>query len=221
MLSTIYMKILESQPRRYDRGVDWLSLGRVGEIRRRIVKVHVREGMHILEMGTGTGTLAVMAARKGARVLGFDISSAMLEVARTRVERAGLGERIELREMGVAGMEGLPEGRFDLVAAVLVFSELTPEERSYALRQALRVLRPGGRLVIADEALPRNLLSRALYHTARFPLRVLTFALTQTTTHPVEGLEEAAAAEGFTVKESERSSLDAFLCMTAVKEAGD
>jgi ubiquinone/menaquinone biosynthesis C-methylase UbiE len=220
MLSYIYMKILESQPRRYDRGVDWLSLGRAGEIRRRIVKDHVGEGTRVLEIGTGTGALALLAARKGARVLGFDISAPMLEVARARVREAGLGERIELREMGVAGMDALPGESFDLVTAVLVFSELTPEERSYALRQAMRVLRPGGRLVIADEALPRKPLSRALYHAVRFPLKVLTFALTQTATHPAEGLEQATAAEGFKVVESERSSLDAFLYTTALKESG-
>lgn len=221
MFSYIYMKILESQPKRYDRGIRWLSLGHADAFKRRIVEEYVREGSSLLEIGTGTGSFAVMAARKSANVLAFDISPGMLEVARKKIESEKLEHRVELREMGVALMDKLDAGSFDLVVANLVFSELSPDERSYTLHQAFRLLRQDGRLVIADETKPKSPMKRFLYHTVRVPLMLFTFALTQTTTSPVIGIEELVTSEGFRIERIERSSMGSFFCLTALKESSE
>lgn len=218
MLSYVYMRILESQPRRYDRGIAMLSLGRSERARRRLVADNVRPADRVLEIGSGTGTSAILAARAGAQVLGFDVSAAMLAVAREKVAAAGLGERIELREMGVGDMDQLADERFDVVMATLVFSELSPEEQDYALRHASRVLRAGGRLAIADEARPRGLAHRLLHGAARAPLLLVTFALTQTTTRAVAELSGRVRRAGFRVEVEERSALDSFLYLVAVAE---
>lgn len=218
MSSYIYMKILESQPHRYDRGIALLSLGQADRFKQRIVEEHVRAGTRMLEIGAGTGTMAMMAARAGAAVFGFDVSGAMLEVARHKVEASGLGEKVELVEMGVSGMDRLEESSFDLVASTLVFSELSHDERGYALRQAYRALKPGGRLVIADEARPRGVARRLIHSLVRVPLLVVTFALTQTSTRAVEGLEEQVKETGFNLESVERSTLDSFIYLRARKE---
>lgn len=219
MFSYIYMKILESRPRRYDRGVRWLSFGHSEEVRRKIAQEHVEEGSRVLEIGVGTGTFALLAAQKGASVLGFDISPGMLEVAEGKIHEAGMGGRIELRRMGVAQMDELEEAGFDLVAAMLVFSELSPDEQDYSLHHCHRVLKPGGKLVVADETRPRGLLKKILYHAVRAPLLAATYLATQTTTKAVTGIEEAAKAVGFRTETMELGGLGSFFVLTAVKVA--
>lgn len=218
MSSYIYMKILESQPHRYDRGIALLSLGQADRFKRRIVEENVRAGTRMLEIGAGTGTMALMAVSAGALVYGFDVSGAMLDVAREKIEAAGLGEKVELVEMGVSGMDRLEGSSFDLVASTLVFSELSHDERAYALREAFRALKPGGRLVIADEARPRSAARRLVHSLVRIPLLVVTFALTQTSTRAVEGLEDQVKEAGFVLEIVERYSFDSFIFLTAGKE---
>lgn len=184
---------------------------------RRLVQDNVRQGASVLDVGCGTGTAALLAARAGARVIGFDHSGGMLAVARAKVETAGLADRIELIEMGVSGMDRFAGESFDVVFSTLVFSELSPDERSYVLRHALRVLRAGGRLAIADEVRPAALGTRLLYGALRLPLAVVTFALTQTSTRPVAGLPDLVRGAGFRVEREERSALDSFLYLVASK----
>jgi demethylmenaquinone methyltransferase/2-methoxy-6-polyprenyl-1,4-benzoquinol methylase len=218
MSSYVYMKILESQPRRYDRGIAWLSLGQSGKIKRRIVDELVVPGSRVLDIGCGTGALAVLAAKKGARVTGFDVSGGMLDVARRKVDSENLGEKIELVEMGIAGMDRLSDASFDLVASTLVFSELSGDERVYALRHGFRVLVPGGSLVLADEVRPESMRKRFVCGLLRAPLVLLTFLLTQTTTRPVDSPENLVVEAGFRIERAERSRLGSFLYLVGVKD---
>ena len=165
MHSYVYMKILESQPNRYDRGICWLSWGQSERVKRQIVAGHVTAGSRVLDIGCGTGTLAVLAAQKGAQVIGFDVSPGMLAVARRKVTAGGLEERIELHEAGVAEMAKFRRASFDLVTATLVFSELSCDEQTYVLGQAHRILKPGGHLAVADEVKPRSV-GKRLVHAA-------------------------------------------------------
>ena len=221
MSSYIYMKILESQPERYDRGIALLSLGAAPRAQRRLVGQNVRADMRALEIGCGTGSLTLLAARAGAQVQGFDVSPGMLEVARGKVRAERLEDRVELLEMGVSGMDSFADESYDLVMATLVFSELSTDEQRYALAQAHRVLRPGGRLALADEARPEGWAQRLLHGLVRFGLLIVTFVLTQTTTRAVEGLPEQVARAGFRIEIQERSSLGSFLYLVARKDAAD
>jgi demethylmenaquinone methyltransferase/2-methoxy-6-polyprenyl-1,4-benzoquinol methylase len=215
--SYVYMKILESRPERYDRGIALLSLGAADRCKRRLVEDNVAPESRVLEIGTGTGTMAVLAAERGAHVLAFDISAAMLDVAQKKVDAAEVADRVELREMGVSGMDELLDASFDLVMSTLVFSELSPDEQRYALHHAHRVLDAGGRLAIADEARPRSLGRRVLHGAVRVPLAVVTFVLTQTSTSAVQGLSARVSEAGFAVEREDRSALDSFVYLIATK----
>ena len=94
------MKILESRPQRYDWGIDFLTKGQAGTIKEHIVTNFVRSGMAILDVGCGTGDLAVGAARAGAFVTGVDISEGMLAVAQDRVKKNGLENKVVLHHAG-------------------------------------------------------------------------------------------------------------------------
>jgi len=102
-------------------------------------------GRRVLDVGTGDGTYAIEAARRGAHVTGIDVDPAMLAAARSRSDCAGVS--VALRE---ARAEELPfdDGAFDIVLAVTVLC-FVPDARG-AVREMARVLAPGGRLVLGE-----------------------------------------------------------------------
>jgi enediyne biosynthesis protein CalE5 len=108
----------------------------------------LRPGLSVLDLGTGTGSVALRAAglvAPGGRVVGVDISPAMLATARRRVATAGI-DNVTFRE---GSGEAIPEGdrAVDVVLASLCLMYVI--DRAAAAREIVRVLRPGGRVVAA------------------------------------------------------------------------
>lgn len=217
MSTFVLMRLLESAPRRYDLGIWLLSLGRIELVHARMAE-QVEAAEHVLDIGCGTGSLACRCAEKGAQVTGIDISPQMLDVAREKVEAAGLEDHVELREMSAIDLdEAFPEASFDVVVSSLVFSELSEDEQGFVLRECHRLLRDGGRLVVADEVVPRRWSLRLLNRILRLPLVLLTYILTQTTTRGVVSLEERIAGAGFAIRSAERSLLGGMELVVAAK----
>jgi ubiquinone/menaquinone biosynthesis C-methylase UbiE len=217
MSTFVLMRLLESAPRRYDLGIRLLSLGRNERMHEQMAE-QVEAGERLLDIGCGTGSLALRCARRGARVTGIDISPQMLDVARRKVAAAGLTDELELREMSALDLdEAFPEKSFDVIMSSLVFSELSEDEQRFVLRQCRRLLTDGGRLLVADEVAPRSWPLRLLSRALRLPLVVLTYILTQTTTRAVAGLEEKIAGAGFAIRSAERSLLGGLELVVAAK----
>jgi demethylmenaquinone methyltransferase/2-methoxy-6-polyprenyl-1,4-benzoquinol methylase len=221
VLSYVFMKILEGRPRSYDRRIDAVSRGRVLAMKQAVAE-EVPLGASVLEIGCGTGELAELLCARGATVEGFDASPTMVQAARERVARAGLEGRLFVREMGVDGMDGLAGSSYGAVVATLVLSELTDDERRHALRHAMRVLEPGGKLVIADEVVPRGAVPRILHSVARVPLLVATYLATGASTTPVPDLRAEIEGAGFAIDKELRSHGDSFAMVVARRpeEAG-
>jgi SAM-dependent methyltransferase len=122
-------------------------------------------GERWLDVGTGTGAVALRAARAGARVTGVDLSPVMVDTARRLAGEQGLGIRFE-----VGDAESLPyqDASFEVVASALgVF--LAPDHAA-AARELARVCRPGGRLgVVAWRADPEAERMHAPFWPAREP----------------------------------------------------
>jgi demethylmenaquinone methyltransferase/2-methoxy-6-polyprenyl-1,4-benzoquinol methylase len=211
------MKILESAPSRYDRGIAWLTLGRVHRAYERLL-TPVQPGDRILDIGCGTGALMLLAAQRGARVKGIDVNPEMLEIARKRVVVAGFGEQVELVEMGVAELDSEPAGYYDGVVSGLCFSELSPDEIAFALRAARRLLKPGGYLLVADEVQPAHCLKRILIRLVRLPLVAITYLVTQTTTRAVKDLPDQVRRAGFRIRSLRYNRVGNFLELTAQAE---
>ena len=107
-----------------------------------------RPGERILDMGTGPGEPAIsIAGQVGAsgRVTGIDLSENMVSIAQ-RVAHARGRENVEFRVMDCGALE-FPNESFDAVISSFGFQIFTDPEK--AAREALRVLRPGGRIAVS------------------------------------------------------------------------
>ena len=159
MSTIVYMKMLEQTPAKYDRGMRLLTLGRIDIIKRQIASSWVEPGCDVLEIGSGTGTLAALMTGRGGHVVGIDVSEAMLAEARKSAPNAEF-LHITATEIGTLGTK-----RFDRVVATLSFSELSEDEIDYVLRLSaqadifLEAFRPGvtERLGVGpDQVMGRN-----------------------------------------------------------------
>jgi ArsR family transcriptional regulator len=101
-----------------------------------------------VDLGTGTGRMLELFADRYARGLGFDVNHDMLAYARSRLDRGGL-THAQVRHGDLYAL-GLDEGAADVVVMHQVLHFLSEPAR--AIREAARILAPGGRLVVVDFA---------------------------------------------------------------------
>jgi ubiquinone/menaquinone biosynthesis C-methylase UbiE len=128
----------------------WL-LG-VPRVHRRLVELAgIEPGHRVLEIGCGTGNLALRAQRMhpDAEVVGIDPDPLALERARRKADRAGLPVRWD---RGKAGELPYADESVDRVLSAFMFHHLDDAEKKSALAEVRRVLRPGGQLHLVDVA---------------------------------------------------------------------
>jgi ubiquinone/menaquinone biosynthesis C-methylase UbiE len=101
-----------------------------------------------LDLGCGDGTTALPLARRGATVLGVDISRNLVAAGRRRAEEAALTSRLSFAQGDASRLGGLESHTFDLTLSVFgaMFAPNPPE----VAREMVRVTKPGGRIVMAN-----------------------------------------------------------------------
>jgi demethylmenaquinone methyltransferase/2-methoxy-6-polyprenyl-1,4-benzoquinol methylase len=111
--------------------------------------------MSVLDVATGTGDMAILLTRQlpGAHVTGIDISTGMLEIGREKVKRLRLGQQITLQKGDSEALE-FPDAHFD--AITVAFGVRNFENLEKGLGEMLRVLKPGGQLVVLECSQPRT-----------------------------------------------------------------
>jgi SAM-dependent methyltransferase len=119
-----------------------------------IEQADLREGQRVLDLGAGTGTLAIMARRRAAcEVIGIDADPEILEIARRKAGGAGTEVRFD---EGTATELPYEDASFDRVLSTLFFHHLTSADKRKTLGEVVRVLRPGGELHLADFSVPAD-----------------------------------------------------------------
>jgi class 3 adenylate cyclase/SAM-dependent methyltransferase len=121
-------------------------------------------GERVLDLGCGTGTLAIRAGQRqpAARVVGIDADPRMIERARRKADAAGV--ELELQPGSAADLP-YADRSFDVVLSSLLFHHLGRDAKRAAAEELARVLVPGGRVVIADWGAPSDPLMRVLFLT--------------------------------------------------------
>jgi demethylmenaquinone methyltransferase/2-methoxy-6-polyprenyl-1,4-benzoquinol methylase len=142
---------------RYDFLNHFLSFGIDYYWRRRVMKILKKvKPERILDLATGTGDLAILAAKTNPKeIVGVDISSAMLHVGEEKIRKKNLQELIRM-EQGAA--ENLPteDNYFDL--AMVAFGVRNFADLQRGLREINRTLKPGGSLIVLEFSHPTGLM---------------------------------------------------------------
>ena len=153
----------QSRAKNWDEHVDNMELLADGPgfraLRDRILELaRLKPDDRLLDIGAGTGLLALAAAPHVARVSALDASPAMCERLRSNFKRAGVANGEIL--LGTATELPLASGAIDVVLSNYCFHHLTDPEKVETLREIRRVLAPGGRLVFGDMMFRLGVLTR-------------------------------------------------------------
>jgi demethylmenaquinone methyltransferase/2-methoxy-6-polyprenyl-1,4-benzoquinol methylase/phosphoethanolamine N-methyltransferase len=142
---------IHSWARYYDLVVGIISLGRERKFRQAALDlVDLEPGMQILDVGCGTGSLAIAARQRigdDGLVVGIDPSSNMVSLAQQKAEKEGV--KVDF-QVGVIENLDFPENQFDLVLSSLMMHHLPDELKKHGLGEVHRVLKPGGKLLIIE-----------------------------------------------------------------------
>lgn len=135
----------------YDATVWLFMLGRERAFREKLVDLaRLAPGETVLDIGCGTGTLAIAAKRRvgaSGRVAGVDASPEMIERATRKARRASVD--VEFRNAVVEALP-YPDATFDAVLSTVMLHHLPRKAREACAREIARVLRPGGRVLVVD-----------------------------------------------------------------------
>jgi demethylmenaquinone methyltransferase / 2-methoxy-6-polyprenyl-1,4-benzoquinol methylase len=147
----------------YDCQNSVLSLRRDVSWRRELARI-VRSACRgiILDAATGTSEVGIEICRQnpGARVVGMDISSRMLEMGRRKVRARGMDDRIHL---GIGDGRRLPLKDSSVSAVSMAFGIRNIDERTEVLAEFRRVLQPGGQVLIMEFGYPDVPVLRQMY----------------------------------------------------------
>ena len=153
-------EMFDGVAKNYDKANDLLSFGSARIWRKKVAKlVNSQPGQKILDLAAGTGSSSIVFLREGVKVVAADFSNGMLEEGRKR--------HPEL-EFVFADASALPFADHEFDTVTISFGIRNVEKIEVALAEMLRVLKPGGKLVVCEFSRIPN---KFLHNLYRFYLR--------------------------------------------------
>jgi len=112
-----------------------------------VKELSITNGLEVLDLGCGDGTTAIPAARIGANVLGVEIAANLVEAGNARAQELGL-RNCSFQQGDATDLSPLEDERFDLL--ISIFGALFAPKPHEVAKEAVRVTRPGGRIVMGN-----------------------------------------------------------------------
>jgi len=154
---------MEQMVNSYDSFMRKITLGRERALREMTVSLaQVKPGDCVLEVGCGTGTLTLAAKRQAGpsgKVFGIDIIPGMIELSQRKAAQANEEVTFQL-----GSIDDIPfsSNQFDVVMCSFMIFHMSETTRRKGIAEIYRVLKPQGRLLVLDLALPTQPLTRAI-----------------------------------------------------------
>jgi len=188
----------------YDTLVNILTFGQIQRLRKLTIELaQIEAGDSVLDVGCGPGSVTIPAklcTGSNGHTAGIDPSPEMIGVARRKAAHQNL--EIDFR-VGVIEALPYPEASFDVVTSSLMIHHLPGDLKLRGLTETYRVLKPGGRLLIADFMRPTaSLLNRfftalSLHHGLKFGIEDLPELLKDVNFSQTTVLKERFSLIGF------------------------
>jgi ubiquinone/menaquinone biosynthesis C-methylase UbiE len=157
--------VLHGTARFYDLMAWVVMLGRERAFREKLIDLaRLKNGESVLDVGCGTGTLAIVAKQRvgsTGKAYGIDASTEMIARADRKAKKAGIEV---VFKNGVVEELPFPDARFDVVFSTLMLHHLPREAREKCAREMRRVLKPGGRVLAVDFGVPQKRSLFAHFH---------------------------------------------------------
>jgi demethylmenaquinone methyltransferase/2-methoxy-6-polyprenyl-1,4-benzoquinol methylase len=172
--------VFDSVASQYDIMNDFMSLG-IHRIWKRVAVQlsNAREGDHVLDLAGGTGDLTTLFSKrvgKSGKIVLADINSEMLRTGRDRLIDRGITKNISFAQVNA---ECLPfeDNTFDCVCIAFGLRNVT--DKDAALRSMMRILKPGGRVIVLEFSHPTNKITEKVYDFYSVSLKgVMVIAIT-------------------------------------------
>jgi ubiquinone/menaquinone biosynthesis C-methylase UbiE len=128
---------------------------------RLIEQAEIQPGMRVMDLGCGTGTLAIMAkrAQPNAELVGLDADREMLKMAYTKKDQENLDVKFDV---GFTNDLPYPDASFDRVLSSIMIHHLKTPDKEKTAREIYRVLKPGGQLHVIDFGKPSTFYGKLL-----------------------------------------------------------
>ena len=162
-----------------------------------VAKLVITKDLNVLDLGCGDGTTAIPEAKLGAKVLGVDIASNLVEAGNIRAKTEGL-TNCTFREGDATDLNELKDQSFDLV--VSIFGAMFAPKPFDVAREMVRVTRPGGRIIMGnwipgDPTLVAQILKISSAYTPAPPEGFISPMLWGVESHVIERFEKAGVAK--------------------------
>jgi demethylmenaquinone methyltransferase/2-methoxy-6-polyprenyl-1,4-benzoquinol methylase len=186
--------------RLYDSLAALYSRGQIAASKR-VQLDSIRSGDRVLYAGAGSGSEIILAARFGAQVTAIDLAEEMLVRVAVRFEREGLSSELICGDVS----SHKPVELYDVVVANYFLNLFNVEHAREMARHLVSLVRPGGKLLLADFALPQDGQVAALIGEAYYrPINWIAWALGFCALHPILDYARLLEPMGFRIHSARR-----------------